>query len=243
MLQYGLAPAVENGGNAGVPETGTIPAKYNTSKSARDLHEKHGRRGWGGARNTADRTSDAVTLHQAAGVIRAAEVAWAIGLPLNRHVTIHLEKAGVADRDAAKAIGAFLRMMRDWLRKAGLMTAGAWVRENGLGKGSHVHILLHLPTGVRWTFQRCRRWLERIVGVPYRKGVIVTRRIRGSARPDQMLDLYSANLAKIVMYLIKGVQACDAKMLGIQHYRPGGTVIGKRVGWTQNIGSGSALQL
>jgi len=182
-------------------------------------------------------------LRQAAGIIRAAEAACSLGLPFNRHVVIHLEKAGVTDRDAAKAIGAFLRMVRDWLRKAGFRTAGAWVRENGESKGSHVHILMHLPVGASWHFQRSRRWLERITGNGYRKGVIVTKCIRGSANPEALFDLYRANLKTLVAYLVKGVRQEQASALRIANCEFSGFIIGKRAGWSQNVGnSGRSLK-
>jgi hypothetical protein len=48
---------------------------------------------------------------------------------------------------------------------------------------------------------------------------------------------YDANLAKIVAYLLKGVSKTVADALGLPLIRPQGRVIGKRVGWSENIGA------
>ena len=150
------------GGNVGIApslETGMAVAIYNISKSAPPFDAEHGFSGWGGARNRADRVSDSLSLMQAKNIIEAAQYAAAIGLPFNRHVTIHWERAGVHDNRAAAATGRFLKLAGDWIAKRGpqfeynqrkskrlARIAWAWVRENGDGKGSHVHILMHLPT-------------------------------------------------------------------------------------------------
>lgn len=130
------------------------------------------------------------------------------------------------------ATTAFLKAYRDWL---GGSTAYLWVRENGDGKGSHVHILAHLPVGRRWHGARARRWIERITGKPYRAGVIRTRRIAGAVEPQGAL--YAANLGTVLAYALKGVEPDAAVELAIEH-EAGGRVIGKRCGRSRNIGPG-----
>ncbi|MCJ8158551.1 hypothetical protein [Sphingomonas sp. LaA6.9] len=219
------------------PESGTALAIYTSSKSARPFDAKHGFSGWGGARNSTDRTSVALTLRQASGIIEAAQFAYRVGLLFNRHVTIHLERAGVSDSEAAAAIGAFLTLARDWFRKQGKRTAWAWVRENGDGKGSHVHILLHVPVCVKWSGWRLRRWLERITGKPYQAGIIQTARIGGTTRAAATAPAaYQANLAAVVAYVIKGASPDAARALGLERLEDGGRIIGKRAGWSQNVG-------
>jgi hypothetical protein len=100
---------------------------------------------WGGARNSASRQSDSISLVKAVEVVEAAQRAIAIGRPFNRHLTVHWEKAGLTDAEAAGATGRLLKLIKDWLRRHG-GTAYTWVRENGDGKGSHTHILLHVPS-------------------------------------------------------------------------------------------------
>ena len=159
--------AREIGVNSPNLETGTLCAFSNSPKSERTFNAKPSFSTWGGARNRADRASNCVTLAQASRVILAAQRAYGIGLPLNRHVTLQWTRAGIEDFEAATATGAFLTLVRDWLRKRDGQFAYTWVRENDEGdgsKGSHVHILMHLPASTEWTYWRSRRWLERVTG-------------------------------------------------------------------------------
>lgn len=186
----------------------------------------------GGVRNSASRTSRYLTLGKALDLIAAAGAARNIGRPFNRHITVHWESAGVTDSRAMAATTAFLKAYRDWLGGA---TAYLWVRENGDGKGSHVHILAHLPAGRRWHGARARRWIERISGKPYVAGVIKTRRIAGASEPQGAL--YAANLQAVLAYALKGAEPSAAAALAIEH-EAGGRIIGKRCGRSRNIGPG-----
>lgn len=193
-----------------------------------DLHQrgKHG-----GARNSANRTSDGLTRQQAELLCDAALTAIAIGRALNRHITVHWQAIGTPDHRAATATTAFLKYFREWL---GGGTAYIWTRENGDGKGSHLHILAHMPAGRCMNGARSRRWLERITGQPYRRGTIRTTRIGGASDPDG--PAYAANLRAVVAYILKGVAADTAMALGIAH-SPGGRIIGKRCGTSRNVGA------
>ncbi len=249
----GASRASGNGENPPASITGMAVALYNTSKSARPFDAEQGFNGWGGARNRADRSSDSLSLNQATGIIEAAQFAAAVGLPFNRHVTIHWERAGISDNRAAAATAHFLKLASDRLaklvRKSVKQTgenrastvsrlAWAWVRENDGGgdgpKGSHVHILLHVPTDLPWRGWQVRRWLERITGSRYRAGVIKTARIGGSlgAAPAA----YHANLAAVVGYVLKGASGDAQRALGLDRIESGGRVIGKRAATSQNIG-------
>ena len=203
----------------GVPIAGNVP-----------------RLGWGGARNSANRTSDAVTLAQARNVIAAADFADAIGLSLNRFVTIHWEAAGIADRDAASATRRFIKLANDTITKSGGRSAYSWVRENGDGKGSHVHILLHVPSGLE-PWNRGKRWVSAISGCPYHQAPIKTDRIGGTARAWQTAPaVYRQNLANLVGYILKGANPLAVRTLGLERIEPGGRIMGKRVSTSQNIG-------
>lgn len=155
----------------------------------------------------------------------------AIGRALNRHITVHWQSAGIPDERAAAATTAFLKYFREWLGHA---TAYVWARENGEGKGSHVHILAHLPAGMRMDGARSRRWLERITGRPYRRGTIRTTRIGGGKDPDG--PAYAANLHAVLAYILKGGTEDVADTLAIAR-KPGGCIIGKRCGTSRNIGT------
>lgn len=184
--------------------------------------------GHGGARLRADRTSDCLTAKQARAIMLAALAAERIGEPFTRMVTIHWEKLGIADHQAANANGRLTKLANDWARRRGGRVLWAWARENGIGKGSHVHILLacprHLLIGRRW-----RRWLRSITGQPYRAGGINTRRIGGSlSAPSRDPAAYRQHLFNTVAYVCKGVMPEEAAGLGILRTEFGGRVIGKR---------------
>jgi hypothetical protein len=211
---------------------------------------------WGGRRNSAARSSSSLSLNQATQIIEAAQFAAAIGLPFNRHVTIHWEQAGVPDSEAAKATARFLKLAGDWIAKRGGRIAWAWVRENGDGKGSHVHILLHLQankitakngrllaTDNTARKQRARlgniprRWLRSITGKPYRAGTIRTQRIGGTAGAAQSAPAaYQENLKAVVGYILKGACPAAARALGLVRLEAGGNIIGKRAATSQNTG-------
>lgn len=167
-------------------------------------------------------------------LIAAAQFAVASGKAFNRHVTIHWQAAGIHDSEAAQATGAYLKLARDWLARSQHQTpAWLWVRENGDGKGSHVHILLYVPGSARWTGARMKRWLALISGKPYARGSIQTRRIAGSIGSPA----YRENLGAVLAYVIKGASPEAAACFNLDRLEAGGHIIGKRCGWSQNIGA------
>ena len=192
----------------------------------------------GGAGNRATVASDYLTLRQAQDLIAAAQCALRLNKPLTRHLTVRLERQGIADSDAVKAIGQLITLLRDHVRKAtGGEIAYLWSREHGAVIGGHVHILLHLPTGHIWQGWRVQRWIERISGRPYKKGAIKTTRIGGTANAhEQNPGLYLANLATVVGYLIKGTCPNTGAALELKRIQAQGRVIGKRWGRSQNLG-------
>ena len=185
--------------------------------------------GHGGARNRADRISDGLTMAQCRTLIASATTAMETGRAFNRFITVHWESAGIADSEAMTATTAFFKAFREWAGATGYI----WTRENGDGKGSHLHILAHIPAGKRWRGALSRRWLERITGKAYRRNVILTRRIVGAGQPESAL--YRANLGTVLAYTLKGAQPDAAGTLGIAH-EAGGRIIGKRCGTSRNIG-------
>lgn len=194
----------------------------------------------GGAGNRATVTSDYLTLRQAQNMIAAAQRALCIGKPLTRHWTVRLERQGIADKDAVKAIGALLTLLRDHVRKTtkttGEQIAYSWSREVGATIGSHVHILLHLPAGYVWHGRLAKRWLERISGKRYKQGASKTTRIGGTARAHENNPaVYLSNLATIVGYTIKGTVPDSAQKLELERVKAQGRIIGKRCGWSRNI--------
>ena len=194
----------------------------------------------GGAGNRATATSDCLTLQQAQELIAAAQCALRVGKPLTRHLTVRLERQGIADADAVKAIGRLITLLRDHVRKTtGGEIAYIWSREHGVIIGGHVHVLLHLPAGYKWQGQRVKRWLERVSSRPYKKGAIKTTRIGGTSKAhEQNPGLYLANLAKVVGYLIKGTCPRTGAALQLERISPQGRVMGKRCGASRNLAGG-----
>ncbi|MEA1619214.1 hypothetical protein SOQ14_09830 [Erythrobacter sp. T5W1-R] len=153
-----------------------------------------------------------------------------MGRPFNRFLTVHWEAAGLKDREAMAATTAFLKYLREWLGGA---TAYIWTRENGGGKGSHLHILAHYPESRKASGRLPMRWVERITGNPYKRGVIFSEPIAAARQPNSAL--YAENLHVVLAYILKGLEPDAAVSLGIEH-EYGGRVIGKRCGTSRNIG-------
>lgn len=221
-------------------KTGTGFAILNQIKSEAHDYAKPSFSNWGGARNRADRTGDVLTLAKAQAIIGAAYHAIKIGLPFNRFVTIHLERAGIADAEAAVSVGSIMKLATDWTRKQGQVLTYSWVRENDAGngsKGSHVHLLCHcpdtLPIGRMW-----QRWLRQVSGARYRTKTIKCERIGGTLNSYACAPaVYLQNLDRVLAYVVKGVSPDDAATLGLPRQQAGGRIIGKRAGWSQNVGA------
>lgn len=183
--------------------------------------------------------SHVLSPDEQAAILSAIVKAKESGLPLNRMVTIHWERAGVRPgRDCAKATAAFLKYAGDLIRRHDGVLAYVWVRENDRGdgsKGDHVHILCHVPEGItlgRWQ----RGWIRRISGGSYRAKTILTRSIGGSIRAaTSNPDHYDANLMAAAEYILKGGTAEAARALSLGRWGEGGRVIGKRIGISKNL--------
>lgn len=228
-----LQPSVLNANRSGaVVRLERPPFPYRVVTHGRGFSPLPGR---GGARNKPDRVTTALSERDAGKLLEAKDRALRIGLPFNRFTTVHWEAAGVADD--LKATGRLLKLMGDWLRSRGRRAAFVWVRENGLGKGAHVHILLHLPPELADSFNACQRGWLKACGAQWRKGVLKTRSIGRSYR--QALgggQDYLTNLAEVVDYLLKGADHRARERFGIKRSDDGGTVAGKRCGVSQSLG-------
>ncbi|GLS01686.1 hypothetical protein GCM10007859_17010 [Brevundimonas denitrificans] len=168
-------------------------------------------------------------------VLAATAKALEIGLPFNRFTTVHWDAASVAD--GLKATRRLLKLIGDWMRSRGRLAAFVWVREDGQGKGAHLHVLLHLPPDLVEAFNGCQRGWLKACGARWRKGVLKTRSIGRTYRqalgggPD-----YLANLAETVDYVLKGADHGTRERFGIRRGEDGGSVVGKRCGVSQNLG-------
>ena len=191
---------------------------------------------WGGARNRADRSSLNLSAGNVLGMIEAACFAERIGLAFNRHWTVHYEMAGIAEHEGAAFVGRLLAMVRKHVRLAGGELAALWARENGDGKGGHVHILLHVPVGVMLR-NRTWRWIKTAGGCPVRR-VSHVRTIGGNLSNAQPTSAhYRRNADAVLAYLVKGASDETGSALGLFQHGEGGRIIGKRCGTSQNIGA------
>ena len=220
-----------------IPQTGTgVAVKYLNLGVAALFACSTGR---GGARNRADRESHALSAAHVANLTAAARHAGAIKLPLNRMVTIHWEAAGVPLAGMAKATGRFLDLLTKWLARQKSRTAWLWVHEGGDGKGGHCHLLAHVPPEcVKALTGQLRGWLGRITGNPYLRRVIHSKPIGGRLGLERgNPDVHAINLEAALSYVLKGASPEAASQFALERLEPGGRVIGKRCGTSQNIGA------
>ncbi|CCA93376.1 hypothetical protein [Novosphingobium sp. PP1Y] len=199
-------------------------------------------RTWGGARIRSGRVSENLTRRQIEGMIAAASYAQATGRTFSRHWTIHYGNAGIPDSEGAAFVRNILKRAGEHIRRAGGDMAAIWSRENGEGKGAHVHILLHAPDG--YTFRnRTRRWIEG-AGGKYRRGVSVVRVIGGTLASARSNDArHGGNVWNVLAYLMKGADNETGAALELNRHGAGGPIIGKRCGWTQNIGETERIKV
>jgi hypothetical protein len=154
-------------------------------------------------------------------------------------ITIHWQAAGVPLAGMAKATGRFTDLMAKMIARHGHCTAWLWVHEGGDGKGGHCHLLAHVPAALVPTLTSLQRgWLRRITGQPYRARVILSKpvgRLLGLEAGNP--DLHAVNLATALGYCLKGATPAAAARFGLGRLEPGGRIIGKRCGTSQNIGA------
>lgn len=218
-----------------IPESGTVAAiRYSNSGVSADSVRRTGR---GGARNRADRESDALTTAQVDGLRAATAHACAIGLPFTRMFSIHWEAAGIALARMAWATGRFIDLLTKTLARHGSATALVWVHEGGESKGGHCHLLAYVPAALaRLVAGRQRGWLRRITGRPYRARVIKSAPIGGRLGMEVSNPaLHAVNLASALDYVLKGASPMAAAQFGLERLEAGGRIIGKRCGTSQNI--------
>jgi hypothetical protein len=164
-----------------------------------------------------------------------------MGLAFNRHWTVHYEKAGVTEIEAARFIGRLLKQVGDYVArsKGRGQFAAIWMRENGDGKGGHVHILMRLPPGCTLR-GRTRKWV-RLAGGAYRRNVSFVRTIAGSLMAaEAQSEHYRKNATVATAYILKGASIEAGKVLGLKDYGQAGLIVGKRCGFTENISPYSA---
>ena len=222
--------------NPPFPGTGTgLAINYSTLGGAALSACSTGR---GGARNRADRESHALATAQIAKLKAAERHSRQIGLPFTRMISIHWEAAGVPLSGMADATGSFTDRMTKALARRRSATAWLWVHESGEGKGGHCHLLAHVPAELVPVIVKLQRgWLRLITGNPYRARVIHSDPIGGRLGLEVgNPDLHLANVEAALAYVLKGASREAATRFDLHRLEPGGRIIGKRCGTSQNIG-------
>lgn len=191
------------------------------------------------ARKKKPRTSDFLTDYEVKNLAEAATYAFYQLSPLNRHVTIHCELAGVSLEDVHRFRKSFLKLIGDWLRLRDIPICFLWVLENPLGGGLNLHVLLHLPPEHALPFARHQRSWLRAAGGSWKPKAIKT----DPVGPKHWLDdppKYTRAIDGMVRYLLKGAtpETCDflstrdAKLIHVYQ----GHIIGKRAGVSEATG-------
>ncbi len=143
----------------------------------------------------------------------------------------------------AKATYRFTDLLTKALARHGSRTTWLWTHENvpgnGHDKGGHCHLLAHVPAGLVPVVSSLQRgWLRRITGQPYRARVIHSKPIGGRLGLEAgNPDLHAVNLEAALAYVLKAASPEAASQFGLERLEPGGRVIGKRCGTSQNIGA------
>lgn len=192
----------------------------------------------GGARNSAFRETLALTAEQVAGLKAATVQASVLGLPFTRMISVHWQAAGVSLDGMTAATGRYLDLLAKAIRRHGFRTAWLWVHENGDGKGGHCHVLAHVPPSlIRRVTVLQKSWLKAITGRAYKRGVVCSRPIGGRVGLETGNPaLHAVNLDSALSYVLKGADNTAAKQEKLTRREPGGRIIGKRCGVSQNIG-------
>lgn len=246
---FETSPNPKNGEVSKAPPTPLTPHKLPISRTGTAVAISYLRLGGaghlpcstgrGGARNRADRTSDALTGAHIANLKAAERHSSVIGLPFTRMITIHWQAAGVALGDMVKATGRFLDLLTKALARHNSKTAWLWTLENGDGKGGHCHLLVHVPAALVSLLTRLQKgWLRRITGKPYRSRVIHSKPIGGRLGLETgNPELHVANLAVALGYVLKGADPEAVAVFRLARLDAGGRIIGKRCATSQNIGA------
>lgn len=193
------------------------------------------------ARNLANRATLNLSARNVGRIITAVDRSLLVGLRLNRFTTFHLEKVGVTD--PVGAISRYLKQAGDWVRSHGGTFAYVWVRENGDGKGDHVHIIMHVEALLQAGFRKLERGWKRRAGIVQRKGLKrvcrtrpVGRRLTDYLAAGRGSDDYKVNLIAVRDYLLKGATQAVLDRFGIGRKSDGDCrVVGRRYGVSQNL--------
>jgi hypothetical protein len=162
-----------------------------------------------------------------------------LDLPLTDHVTINFTLLGRSPDEVA-LIFQVLRAQRFavWLRRhpkniKKVAATYVWVQE-GASKQAAIHWAVHIPPELRQDFLRLLPfWIASVVDAASSK----TKRVSAVAPVQvgvvKVTKIY--NMTGLKRYLLKGMDPVYAPLYKIKHI-PQGRVVGRRSGFSQNLG-------
>jgi len=173
-----------------------------------------------------ERRSNSINRYPAVNIHHARRFSEEWGVPFNLHVSIHLAQCGFTNADASHMFQKLItQRFSPWLRREGsndnaLPPTYVWTLEAPYG---HVgaHWLIHIPASMQEKFKkRLPEWIASLGGVPGHKSIHVSP---------------VSKLVGITRYLLKGISRPWASHLAINAVDQG-EVIGKRSGFSKNLG-------
>ncbi|PLK27702.1 hypothetical protein C0V78_13010 [Novosphingobium sp. TH158] len=192
----------------------------------------------GGARNRGDRLSTQLDRRQCERLLNVVATGLASGQHFTRFATIAWQKARVSASDSVKATGAWITLLREWLRKRDANLPWAWVQECGPVLGAHCHALIRIPPDLAPLLKNGLAVMARKVardfgGMPC-AGLFDSEKLPFADNPEHSPAAYEAALWGKVHYMLKCAPAgleSELDMLGRGH-KPWGQscpVKGKRL--------------
>jgi hypothetical protein len=174
------------------------------------------------------RISHFINRRPAVNIHHATRYSERIGLPLNRFITINFSLAGCSPQQAVPLLQKMItQRFAPWLRRTAstaveIPPTYVWCMEASGGTLA-AHIVLHMPDALMAEFERrLRRWLCGLFG---------TDRLEPSVLQIQRVP----NLIGLKRYILKGVDPAWGAHLAVNPV-PQGLVIGKRSGFSKNLG-------
>lgn len=173
------------------------------------------------------RTSHHISRRQASNSRPAILLAEKLGTPLNQVVTINFTKQGISPHQICPMLTRLRVRYCRWAKQPGKRRAAEpyepamiWVMEN---TGHYAcHLLMHIPTARLANFSHeLARWIEKESDTPLVSGTLD---IRPAYNPHGFRK-----------YMLKGMDPVFAALYRVRPVAQG-PVLGKRFGYTQNLG-------
>lgn len=178
------------------------------------------------------RLSSRLKPHHERTLIAAAEMAEAMGQPLNRLITVRLEKLGreaTLPQDGSQAAAhQLLDKLRRMIEKRVQGYLAIWSREWSDKHYDHIHIALHVPDGFNDTAlaQMLARWTGVPGSVSRGSGRVVAKAKDGCWHIGRHVERLSGSGVSMARYITKSASSPDGC----------GPIVGKRCGTSKALG-------